>query len=259
MSTTTKRQTRKPRKPSAKRNQSNDVAIISQPETKSRGALSLNDPSDVMAFANTLKKFIFDNKLSSVIQDKNYVFVDGWKFAGINFGIVPIVDEPVQLLDGETLATGKKEIKYKCSCRLVRADGVVVGTGFALCSNKEHKKRNFDEYAIASMAQTRAIGKAFRNMIGFIMSAAGFESTPAEEMDEKYAAGNKSTGPDDETLQHIADQLMLITDKESLVKYFEQDDMKSVQQNPTVLAMFTKRKQEIDATSTPAQPVVPAK
>jgi hypothetical protein len=33
------------------------------------------------------------------------------------------------------------------------------------------------------MAQTRATGKAFRNLISWLMKAAGFEATPAEEMD----------------------------------------------------------------------------
>jgi hypothetical protein len=33
------------------------------------------------------------------------------------------------------------------------------------------------------MAQTRAVGKAFRNQLAWLMKAAGFEATPAEEMD----------------------------------------------------------------------------
>jgi hypothetical protein len=32
------------------------------------------------------------------------------------------------------------------------------------------------------MAQTRAIGKAYRNLIGWVMKMTGYESTPAEEM-----------------------------------------------------------------------------
>ena len=55
--------------------------------------------------------------------------------------------------------------------------------GVAICSNKEANKRQWDEYAICSMAQTRATGKAFRNLLSWIMKAAGFEATPAEEMD----------------------------------------------------------------------------
>jgi hypothetical protein len=41
----------------------------------------------------------------------------------------------------------------------------------------------WDEYAICSMAQTRATGKAFRNILGWLMRASGFSATPAEEMD----------------------------------------------------------------------------
>ena len=32
------------------------------------------------------------------------------------------------------------------------------------------------------MAQTRAIGKAYRNIIGWVMKMAGYEGTPGEEM-----------------------------------------------------------------------------
>ena len=54
--------------------------------------------------------------------------------------------------------------------------------GFATCSNKEHTKRSFADYAICSMAQTRAVGKAYRLSLGWLMKAAGYEATPAEEM-----------------------------------------------------------------------------
>ena len=33
-----------------------------------------------------------------------------------------------------------------------------------------------------SMAQTRALGKAYRMALGWIMKMAGYEATPAEEM-----------------------------------------------------------------------------
>jgi hypothetical protein len=33
------------------------------------------------------------------------------------------------------------------------------------------------------MAQTRSIGKAYRNLLAWLMKSAGFEATPAEEMD----------------------------------------------------------------------------
>jgi hypothetical protein len=38
------------------------------------------------------------------------------------------------------------------------------------------------------MSQTRAIGKAYRIYLGWIMKMAGFESTPLEEMEDNYHA-----------------------------------------------------------------------
>jgi hypothetical protein len=68
---------------------------------------------------------------------------------------------------------------------ILKKDGSVVSSGFAICSQAENKKSGFDEYAILSMAQTRAIGKAFRNMIGWVMKLEGYEATPAEEIKGK--------------------------------------------------------------------------
>ena len=38
------------------------------------------------------------------------------------------------------------------------------------------------EFQIASMAQTRAVSKAFRLALSWVMTLAGYEPTPAEEM-----------------------------------------------------------------------------
>jgi hypothetical protein len=97
--------------------------------------------------------------------------------AGASLGLFPIITS-VQDLSSET------EVKYMATCE-VRSyqDNKLVSVGIAICSNKEGSKKFFDEYAILSMAQTRAVGKAFRNQLAWLMKAAGFEATPAEEMD----------------------------------------------------------------------------
>jgi hypothetical protein len=76
------------------------------------------------------------------------------------------------------------EMKYQAKVTLfdIRHQ-VTVGAGFAVCSNKESGKKFYQEFAIMSMAQTRAIGKAYRNCLAWIIRAAGYEPTPAEEMD----------------------------------------------------------------------------
>lgn len=135
---------------------------------------SLEKPSDVVSMANVLKKHIVSNNLYTVIANKNYVHVDGWQFAGFLCGLNAMVDKVKNL-------SNEKETKWSAIAKIYSGEKLV-STGFAMCSNNETRKRTFDEYAILSMAQTRAIGKAFRNKIGWVMKLAGYESTPSEEM-----------------------------------------------------------------------------
>ena len=135
---------------------------------------SLDKPAEVVAMATVLKNYIMKQELFTNISGKNYAHVDGWQFAGFLSGMNAIVEEP------KNLSTGN-EIKWSATAKIYIGDKVV-GIGYALCSNKENKKKTFDEYAILSMAQTRALGKAYRNKIGWIMKLAGYNSTPYEEI-----------------------------------------------------------------------------
>jgi hypothetical protein len=126
-----------------------------------------------------LTKFINDNKLSANIAGKQFVMVDGWQFAASQLGLTAIVHD-VRDISQST----PTEIRYSAQANVIHVPtDTLVSTGFAMCSNKEAKKKSFDEYAIASMAQTRAIGKAYRNNLSWLMKLAGFESTPLEEID----------------------------------------------------------------------------
>ncbi len=125
-------------------------------------------------FAKDVKQYIYKNKLFVNIQGHAYVYVEGWQFMGGMLGIEAVPSDLKNLSD-------EVEIKYSCTVELIQ-NGHVVGRGFAICSNQENKKKTFDEYAIASMAQTRAVGKAYRLKIGWLMKLAGYEGTPAEEM-----------------------------------------------------------------------------
>lgn len=136
---------------------------------------NIGKPEEMSKMSTTLKTHVVKHKLYTEISGKNYVHVDGWAFAGGLMGLFP------KVVNVENLSSGT-ETKWKAEVEIVNAEGRVMGTGFALCSNKESKKTKFDEYAILSMAQTRAIGKAYRNLVGWVMKLAGYESTPKEEM-----------------------------------------------------------------------------
>lgn len=217
--------------PKKKSPPSKALAVVKQePAPKQSTALSLANPQDVLNFGKVLKSYIATNKLSTKIQGNDYAHVDGWKFAGMNFGLTAIPHKPVaKHLPGQyvTVLYAEKEFQgkqgkykkdvavfvgysehtdiieqvraankitkeqtkpyfaYECEVDIVRInDGQRVSYGVGFCSNLEMLKTGFDEYSVNSMAQTRAIGKGFRNLLGFVMNAAGIEGTPMEEMDE---------------------------------------------------------------------------
>jgi hypothetical protein len=51
-----------------------------------------------------------------------------------------------------------------------------------MCSRAEEKWSRRDDYAVRSMAETRAESRAYRRAIGWIVHMAGYSPTPAEEM-----------------------------------------------------------------------------
>lgn len=165
---------------------SKEVTTTTKPE--------LSKPETMLAFAEDLKTFIVKKELYTNIKGKNYVNVEGWQFAGMNMGLVAVVVS-CDRIEGRGSFTYKnydtkeeeslEEVAYKAVLEVYSGDKVV-SRAFTICSNKEPKKRTFDEYAIASMAQTRALGKAYRMLLGPLMKMAGYEGTPSEEMDESY-------------------------------------------------------------------------
>lgn len=140
---------------------------------------SLDKPGELINFSSELKKVIIEQKLYTNIQGKNYIHAEAWVFCGAVLGVMPIVDS-LEDLSTET------NLKYRATISLKRvATNDIVGSGVAICSNKEKGKQYFDEYAIAGMAQTRAISRAYRNAFGWLVKLAGYEATPIDEMQQE--------------------------------------------------------------------------
>ncbi|MGI4884256.1 MAG: hypothetical protein ACRYFR_04785 [Janthinobacterium lividum] len=153
---------------------------------------SLNHPDQLGSLAELVQQHIEAHKLYTPIQGKKYVNVEGWQFAGAMLGLVPLVesvaDTSTHQLHTFKGYSGKPDtelyaIEFRATVGLLDLrTGQTVGRGIASCSNLESRKRTFDPYAVESMAQTRAVGKAFRLLIGWLMQAGGYATTPAEEM-----------------------------------------------------------------------------
>jgi len=147
---------------------------------------SVQNPEVFTKLAAQIQKHVKENNLTSSIRGKIYPHVEAWQFAGALIGIYPRMDS----LDDLSVATN---YKYRAKVTLIEMhSGRELGSGVAICTNKEGTKRSFDEYAIASMAQTRATGKAFRLMLGRVMKAAGFEPTPMEDMEPEQSGENSN-------------------------------------------------------------------
>ena len=147
--------------------------------------VEISKPKDMVDLAGTIKKLIVEKKLFTPMQGKNYINVEGWQLAGALTGIYPRVEKVERL-------PSQSGICYRAEVSLFKlSDGSNMGNGVAICSNTEPGKRNFAEYAVASMAQTRAIGKAYRLALGWLLKLAGYETTPAEEMTGVQTAEQK--------------------------------------------------------------------
>jgi hypothetical protein len=175
-------------------------------EITNQPRFDLINSDSMLNLSKDLAKLIKEKGLSSNIQGKQFVNVEGWQFAGASLGLMPIITETTDLTRRGT-EPGQVEIKYlaKCEVRNINT-GQLVATGVAICSNFEHSKKRFDEYAILSMAQTRAIGKAYRNLLAWLMKAAGFEATPAEEMDFAVETPKKPSQTVQEVVAEIVEE-----------------------------------------------------
>jgi hypothetical protein len=163
----------------AKQQPSDTTALTTTKAPKSAVSnLALGNADDSLKLARELQRFVKENKLTSNIQGKEFPNVEAWQFAGGLLGLS-------SLLESTEERSTETEIKWHATVKVIHlATGNIVGRGFATCSNKESTKKFFADYAICSMAQTRAVGKAYRLALGWLMKAAGFEATPAEEMSE---------------------------------------------------------------------------
>jgi len=139
---------------------------------------SIDNFNSMTQLATVLENFIAEKKLYADISGKKYVMVEGWQFAGAMLGLTAYADKDV-----ENIST-KDERAFRGYASVYRvSDNKKLSSASMTCSNKEKKKREFDDYALESMAQTRAISKAYRLYMSWVMKAAGYEVTPFEEVD----------------------------------------------------------------------------
>jgi len=155
----------------ALRQESRELAVIGDPEAEVEWASRC---------AKALVHAITGNpQLKVAISGRDYLKVEAWQ----TLGVMTKVDHIDVVWCREYTAPGASQHSgWEARVEIRDRDGNVRGTGEAMCVRSERSWANRDEYAIRSMAQTRAVGKAYRMALSYIVSLAGYEGTPAEEI-----------------------------------------------------------------------------
>lgn len=118
-----------------------------------------------------LKEYIKKYPYIWTKNNKEYVPIEGWQFAGLILGYSTRVTEVTPTANG-----------YMAKAEVINGDGQVVCSGFGLVDKSESKWSGKPEYQLVGFAQTRAVSRALRNCLSWMVKAAGFSTTPAEEM-----------------------------------------------------------------------------
>ena len=146
------------------------------------GLFNTSDPAEVVrraeAVARVLTNVLEDRNLVVRISGRGHVLVEGWTLLGSMVGVAPDVDWTRQVADG-----------WEARALAMTPDGRQLGSAEAQCTRSESHWRGREDYALRSMAQTRAVSKALRMALGFVVQLAGYDATPAEEMPPESVGG----------------------------------------------------------------------
>jgi hypothetical protein len=146
------------------------------------GQVSIYQSTDAMeqlnearARAKVLVEVVNEQNLSKRFGSgaKPHVFVEGWQFLASQFGLIPEIEWTRELEDGWEARAALRRL----------SDGAIISHGDGECRKGEPNWAKAQSYAIRSMAQTRAVSKVCRIALSSVMVMAGFNATPAEEMD----------------------------------------------------------------------------
>lgn len=116
---------------------------------------------------------------------QQHLTVEGYQVAGLLVGITAVVTGAEATADGWRATAEARRL----------TDGQVVGAATALCTRQEQRWSRADEYALCSMASTRAQSRALRSVVAPLVKLAdpAISTTAAEEMPAAAAEPETTT------------------------------------------------------------------
>ena len=183
----------------------NEVVVVDQePKPVIRDAdilnmdFSFDDKIEVATkVAASLKRVIQSQDLAVKIGPSEYVTAEGWEVLGTMLGCTPFVESVEEIPTDH-----KHKFMYKATVSIRQGD-TILSRASAMAERNNMQK---DRPSVYSMAQTRALGKAYRMALSWIVKMADYEPTPAEEMPRfKAPKNNGKWAEPDEDDENIID------------------------------------------------------
>lgn len=139
--------------------------------------------------AKQLVDLVNQNKWAVNIQGNNYLRFEAWQTVGkfFNNTVKTLETNPIEVF-------GVKGFEAK-SVVIDNNTGMEIGRGEASCMYDEKNWAGKPQYALKSMAQTRAGSKALKQVYSWVVVLAGYQATPLEEIGAEIEDDMKRNRP----------------------------------------------------------------
>lgn len=174
---------------------SREVAIRDAETTSALAPHEMVPPKEVMRYAQAAAREIVDvarsGKLLANVGGREYPLTECMTLIGRMTGHTVTVEWCRKVPADWGIGDG-----WEARALVLDQNGREVAAAESMCLRSERAWSKRDEFAVRSMAQTRASGKALRLALGYIVTLAGWEALPAEEItDEMRGRGGPAQAP----------------------------------------------------------------
>ena len=172
--------------------------VVAQPTTLFATDDPLKVVSSALRVADVLGDVLKQRRLTITIGGgrRQHVLVEGWTLLGSMLGVFAEIEWTRELPNG-----------FEARALAHTLSGARVGSAEAQCTRSESLWRLRDDYALRSMAQTRAVAKALRLPLGFVVELAGYSATPAEELTAPAPRESAPPGNRQPTLRELREEI----------------------------------------------------
>ena len=127
--------------------------------------------------ADALREVVEKLHLYQVFHGKRYLTLEAWEVLGKFCNLTANIEwvRAVELWD---------EHGFEARAVVTDTNGKVVSVAESMTMNGEQIWKGKPIFQLKSMSQTRSLSKAYRMCLSYIVSLAGFEATPSDEMTE---------------------------------------------------------------------------